>query len=365
MARGPCGQDRGGRKSPFSVKDRAFGDDFDRSAWLGLGSGFGGFEGHRTGMAAKKIYIWDTYWDSNLVHCFGVNVQAPVTAALDMSWAMTVRGLPPGAVVLDLACGNGAAALAMARTGQTLAITGIDEAAIAPAANVPEHADLLAAMTFRPRTAMEALPFPDASFDLVASQFGVEFAVSPQAALAEAMRDLKPGGRLAVLALPHASRAVIDARIALKQARHLLADSALFANAIAMVRAYHAATDATAEEVIRKGLDHFCREVEKTFAPFHENEVGVLSAIVFCLYQVFTYRRSTTNAEQLLAVETARTRLAHYAARAQSVLKAALPDPTLGSLTAALGMLGAKAVEIQPLMAQNHGLVAVRLAARR
>lgn len=316
-------------------------------------------------MAAKKIYIWDTYWDSNLVHCFGVNVKAPVTAALDFAWAGIVRGAAPGAAVLDLACGNGAAALAMARARTDLAITGIDEAAIDPALNVPEYADALGAMTFRPRTAMEALPFPDATFDLVASQFGVEFAAQPAAALGEAMRVLKPGGRLAVLALPHASRAVIDARIALKQARHLLADSNLFASALKMVRAYHDATASSAEEVMRNDLDHFCREVEKTFAPFHENEVGVLSAMVFCLYQVFTDRRSTSAAEQLLAVETARTRLAHYGARAQATLKAALPDPALAPLTAALGALGAKGMELQPVMAQGHGLVAVRLSAQR
>ena len=62
----------------------------------------------RAGIAAKKIYIWDTYWDSNLVHCFGVNVKAPVTAALDFAWAGIVRGAAPGAAVLDLACGGSA-----------------------------------------------------------------------------------------------------------------------------------------------------------------------------------------------------------------------------------------------------------------
>lgn len=316
-------------------------------------------------MAAKKIYIWDTYWDSSLVHCFGVNVKAPVTAALDFAWAGVVRALPAQAAVLDLACGNGAAALAMARARSDLILTGIDEAAIAPALNVPEHAEALGAMTFRPRTAMEALPFPEAAFDLVASQFGVEFAAQPAAALGEAMRVLKPGGRLAVLALPHASRAVIDARIALKQARHLLADSTLFATAIKMVRTYHDATASSAEDVMRNDLDRFCREVEKTFAPFHENEVGVLSAMVFCLYQVFTYRRTTTAAEQLLALETARTRLAHYGARAQAAIKAALPDTALTPLTSALGMLGAKGIQIQPVMAQGHGIVAVLLTAQR
>lgn len=349
-------------RGPVFLKNRCAGGQVAACSRV-VGPGARG--GDRAGMAAKKIYIWDTYWDSNLVHCFGVNVKAPVTAALDLAWAGIVRSLAPGAAVLDLACGNGAAALAMARAAPGLALTGIDEAAIAPALNVPEHVEALSAMTFRPRTAMEALPFAEATFDLVTSQFGVEFAAQPFAALAEAMRVVKPGGRIAILALPHASRAVIDARIALKQARHLLADSTLFANAIRMVRAYHDATASTAEDVMRGELDRFCREVEKTFAPFNENEVGVLSAMVFCLYQVFTYRRTTTAAEQMLAVETARTRLAHYGARAQAVLKAALPDAALTPLTSALGTLGARALELQPVMAPGHGIVAVRLTAQR
>ncbi|MBX7197766.1 MAG: class I SAM-dependent methyltransferase [Rhodospirillaceae bacterium] len=316
-------------------------------------------------MAAKKIFIWDTYWDSSLVHCFGVNVQAPVTAALERAWYDVARLMPAGGAILDLGCGNGAVPLAMARAGGGFAITGIDEAAIDPVNNVPDHAELFGAMRFLPRTAMETLPFPDASFDLVTSQFGIEFSGNSPAALAEAMRVLKPGGRLVIMALPHASRAVSDARIALKQARHLLGDSTLFATAIRMVKEYHAATDASAEDVMRQGLDQFCGEVEKTFAPFPDNEVGVLSAMVFCLYQVFTHRRTTTNAEQMMAVETLRTRLAHYGARAQATLKAAMPDTALSPFTATLGTLGAKSMEILPLMAPGHGIVAIRLTARR
>lgn len=316
-------------------------------------------------MTTKKIFIWDTYWDSSLVHCFGVNVHAPVTAVLERAWYDAARAVPAGGTILDLGCGNGAVPLAMARAVGGLEITGIDEAAIDPVNNVPDHAELFGGMKFLPRTAMEALPFPDASFDLVTSQFGIEFSANQPAALAEAMRVLKPGGRIVILALPHASRAVIDARVALKQARHLLADSTVFATALRMVKDYHAATEETAEDVMRQGLDRFCREVEKTFAPFHDNEVAVLSAMVFCLYQVFTYRRTTSNAEQMLAVETARTRLAHYGARAQATLKAAMPDTALSPFTATLGTLGTKAMETQPLMAQGHGIVAVRLTARR
>jgi len=64
---------------------------------------------------------------------------------------------------------NGAVGLIMIRTAQalgaTLAITGIDEAAIDPPRYLPQHADDLNAIDFRPRTAIEMLPFPDSSFE--------------------------------------------------------------------------------------------------------------------------------------------------------------------------------------------------------
>jgi SAM-dependent methyltransferase len=44
----------------------------------------------------------------------------------------------------------------------------------------------------------EALPFDDASFDAVVSQFALMFFESKPAAIAEMLRVLRPGGRLAV-----------------------------------------------------------------------------------------------------------------------------------------------------------------------
>lgn len=44
----------------------------------------------------------------------------------------------------------------------------------------------------------ESLPFPDGSFDAVASQFGLMFFNDPHKALAEALRVLAPSGRLAI-----------------------------------------------------------------------------------------------------------------------------------------------------------------------
>jgi SAM-dependent methyltransferase len=48
----------------------------------------------------------------------------------------------------------------------------------------------------------EALPYADASFDVVLSQFGHMFAPRPEVAIAEMLRVLRPGGRIAFSTWP-------------------------------------------------------------------------------------------------------------------------------------------------------------------
>src|ERR1700752_2485253 len=95
--------------------------------------------------AEEKFRIWDAYWNTDRLHSFGADLDPQAAQTLDKYWSGIVRRLAAGASVLDLACGNGAAGLIMARTahalGATLAITGIDEASIDPPRYLPQHAD--------------------------------------------------------------------------------------------------------------------------------------------------------------------------------------------------------------------------------
>ncbi len=59
---------------------------------------------------------------------------------------------------------------------------------------------------------MHALPFPDASFDLVVLMHALTYAEKPAKAVAEAARVLRPGGRLLLSSLArHEHRAVVEA----------------------------------------------------------------------------------------------------------------------------------------------------------
>jgi SAM-dependent methyltransferase len=103
--------------------------------------------------------------------------------------------LEPGMKVLDAACGTGNLAVIAARRG--CATSGMDIASnlIAQARERSWHESL--PINFLEGDA-EALPYPDASFDVVVSMFGVMFAPRPEAVVSELRRVTRPGGLIAL-----------------------------------------------------------------------------------------------------------------------------------------------------------------------
>jgi SAM-dependent methyltransferase len=108
-------------------------------------------------------------------------------------------GIRAGQQVLDVACGTGVVALTAARAGAKA--QGLD---LTPelVAHARENASLMKLEVSFQEGDVEALPFADASFDVVVSQFGHMFAPRPEVALAQMLRVLKPGGTIAFATWP-------------------------------------------------------------------------------------------------------------------------------------------------------------------
>jgi SAM-dependent methyltransferase len=106
-------------------------------------------------------------------------------------------GIGPGDRVLDVAAGSGNAAIPAALAGGLVTASDLTpellEAGRAAAARAGAQVE------WREADA-EALPFADASFDVVTSVVGVMFAPHHQAAADELVRVCRPGGRIALLA---------------------------------------------------------------------------------------------------------------------------------------------------------------------
>ncbi len=139
-------------------------------------SAFLGFE--RAGWN-RVAHLYDRVW-------------APITRQLAPALLRAAR-VGPGRRLLDLACGPGYV-MALART-EGAAVAGVDLSPAMVAEARRRHPDLEAR-----EGAAEEIPFADASFDAVITNFGFPHFADPERALTEARRVLRRGGRLAFTA---------------------------------------------------------------------------------------------------------------------------------------------------------------------
>jgi ubiquinone/menaquinone biosynthesis C-methylase UbiE len=101
--------------------------------------------------------------------------------------------LKPGARVLDVACGNGNAALAAAR--RFCQVTGLDYVpALLADAGARARAERLDLELIEGDA--ERLPFADGHFDVALSTFGIMFAPDQEQAAREIARVVRPGGTI-------------------------------------------------------------------------------------------------------------------------------------------------------------------------
>jgi SAM-dependent methyltransferase len=119
----------------------------------------------------------------------------PVAAHL-VSFAAVVAGES----VLDVGTGTGVVAITAARAGAHVTALDLTPELLAHArenGRIARQEDIVWT-----EGDAEQLPYPDATFDVVLSQFGHMFAPQPHLAVAQMRRVLKPGGRLAFATWP-------------------------------------------------------------------------------------------------------------------------------------------------------------------
>ena len=101
--------------------------------------------------------------------------------------------------ILDIGCGNGAlcwiADELLNRPAVRARITGVDFADIDPFRVLDRDRAAHPGISFRGNTFAEELPFADDSFDLVVSQYGIEYSDLGRS-IPEAARVLRPSGRM-------------------------------------------------------------------------------------------------------------------------------------------------------------------------
>ena len=181
---------------------------------------------HNTPMnnADARRVAWSQYWSAGLLHSCPGSFAGNYSGAIARFWDSALGDMDSDSRVLDVATGNGALPQRLQqRYGDRVSVDAVDAAQLAPAWFDPLR---YPGIRFHSGVLAEALPFEDAHFDYVVSQYGIEYAARPDAC-EQALRVLHPQGRLALVM--HHSGSVL-AQVAREEQHHfawLLGDDGL------------------------------------------------------------------------------------------------------------------------------------------
>jgi SAM-dependent methyltransferase len=142
--------------------------------------------------SSAEVRAWNAFWDEQGPddRCLRA---APdrIYRLLSNHWSGFAIKLAPRTQVLDIGCGTGVAARSLIGANSALRVVGIDVAQVRTRNDDPR-------VRILPGQAIEATPFPDASFGAAVSQFGYEYS-EVQAAAKELARVLQPGARFSFI----------------------------------------------------------------------------------------------------------------------------------------------------------------------
>ena len=160
----------------------------------------------------NKNNRWSNYWKQGFVTSFGKATADNYSSGVKAFWFRQFESLEDGAVILDLATGNGAIAIFAAEYSEKFSKNFTILAADAAVINnsIVEESKALNQyrnkIKFFSSTPCEHLSFEDASVDLVCSQFGIEYSYLPDS-IPEVSRVLRNKGKFT--AIMHHQESVI------------------------------------------------------------------------------------------------------------------------------------------------------------
>jgi ubiquinone/menaquinone biosynthesis C-methylase UbiE len=301
------------------------------------------------------------FWQSDqLQSCIPVN-EPDALDQLVSTWRTFFDATPAGARILDLGTGNGslaAQAVAVSKTKPTqFSIHGVDLADIDPRRFVTSAAGLLQEIDFHPRTPMEHLPFDDAYFDAVGSQYGVEYSNTKES-LFEAVRVLKPGGLFRFLL--HADDGVLKERCQLqsRQAETILESNLFDLLADLLKKLVKAETQGASENTTAAmqaiaALKGVLDDLEHGFA---DDENLSLVENLFAAVRSLPDMRKSHQLEALLTMtDDIRALLVAQSQRLQAMQHAALNDAAANKLADRMRELGANDVTLERAVAGKQG----------
>lgn len=303
-----------------------------------------------------RAAVWSRYWSLGPLHSCVTSYTDNYGGAIGQFWRGVFALLKPGEHVLDIGTGNGALPhlLLQCRPDADVTCHAVDVAAIDPAWIQKLPASQRRSLRFHSRVEAEQLPFDDCVFDLVVSQYGLEYS-DLQRSVPELRRVLAPGGRIAMI-LHHAdSRPVNLAREETAHIDWLLSTDGL----VEMTERLLSPMALAASEAGRRALARDERAIADR-ASFNQLQ-DVLSARLTGAVCPDVLHETRTELAQILFTsshqgeQAAASRLAllrhnlsHQRVRLVQLCEAALDEPRVRAVAAALR--GEEAAQISPVL---------------
>lgn len=163
--------------------------------------------GQRSDALPQRQQLWTRYWASGAVHSCGTSYGEHYGGAIAAFWRVVHDNTPDRSRLLDVATGSGAIPRLWRSWRTTDTWDAVDLAASAPLWVAGDSLDV----RFHGSVRAESLPFPSASFDLVTSQYGLEYC-DLTLAIPEVLRVRAPQGGVALVLHHSRSRPVALAR---------------------------------------------------------------------------------------------------------------------------------------------------------
>lgn len=322
-----------------------------------------------TDKADARRRAWTAYWKGGNLHSCADSYGGNYSGAIGHFWDRVVAQTTAQSRVLDLATGNGALPMMFQKRhgwGETPEIHGIDQAAVAPDWYRPETHP---GVHFHAGVAMEQLPFADRSFDLVVSQFGLEYARWPEA-LAEMLRVVDDQGA-AALVLHHPDSILM--RIGQREVAHqrrLLASGGLLDAADDVLPWIVAARSADArlssqlsEQAIQARLRYNAAMQDISVAIEGDAAPDLLLEARDVVHLALASAESQTKEQQQQVLDAYRAALQVGFVRTQEMIEHAVPTGKLQELLNALAQRWPTHLIESSVLSQEQGLLGWAISA--
>lgn len=214
--------------------------------------------------SSRRCEVWSRYWASGSPHSCGTSYDSIYGGSIGAFWRDAFALLVAGERVLDIATGNAALPrlLVASRPGLAVECDAVDLAQVAPGWIDELDPAQRERLRIHSGFSAESMPFADGAFDLVVSQYGIEYADFPRA-IGELLRVLSPRGRVRILAHHAQSRTVMLASDEIGHIEWLLHPDGLLGLAAEMIEPIVRA--ATAEGRERLATDAASNRLRRLF----------------------------------------------------------------------------------------------------